>query len=186
MKGSLIEKWRSTAAGTIEVDWAAVEQELGFAVHDNLKDFYSRVLGRNGCKHTAEGVIKFDPKAFVKENVSRKDWLADIDEVNGGRAFCEFELIPLAKNGTEYVRGFFKEAFTGDWTGGNDFGHRAYIGEIILNIGQISLVFNNDTGRFEWADFGYGYFDVYEENPYGIIADSAQEFLDKFVVYQKL
>ena len=83
MKGSLIEKWRSTAAGTIEVDWAAVEQELGFAVHENLKDFYSRVLGRNGCKHTAEGVIKFDPKAFVKENVSRKDWLADIDEVNG-------------------------------------------------------------------------------------------------------
>ena len=71
MKGSLIEKWRSTAAGTIEVDWAAVEQELGFAVHENLKDFYSRVLGRNGCKHTAEGVIKFDPKAFV--NVLRTE-----------------------------------------------------------------------------------------------------------------
>ncbi len=73
-----------------------------------------------------------------------------------------------------------REAFFGDWTGGNDFGHRAYIGEIIINIGQISLVFNNDTGEFEWADFGYGYFDVYSENPYGIVADNTQEFLDKF------
>lgn len=36
-----------------------------------------------------------------------------------------------------------------DWMRGNDFGHRAYIGEISLNIGQICLIFNSDTGRFE-------------------------------------
>ena len=49
-----------------------------------------------------------------------------------------------------------------------------------INIGQITLIFNNDTGRFQWVDFGWGYCDVYEDNPYGIIADTAQEFLDKF------
>lgn len=75
---------------------------------------------------------------------------------------------------------FFQDAFFGDWTGGNDFGHHALIGELLINIGQLYITFNNDTGRFEWVDLGYGYFDVYEENPYGIIADSAQEFLDKF------
>lgn len=114
--GKLIEEWKSAAAGTVEVDWAAVEQELGFAVHENLRDYYSRVLGGKGRRCVAEGIIKFDPKAFIKENVSKKDWLADINEINGGRAFCEFELFPLAENGTEYVRGFFKEAFIGDWT----------------------------------------------------------------------
>ncbi len=180
----IIDKWKSSKAGTVNVDWAAVEKELGFALHENIKDLYSRILG--GKRSTVEGVIKFNPKAFVKENVSKEDWLSDINEVNAGRDFCEFQLYLLAKSGTEYVCGFFDDAFKGDWTGGNDFGHRAYIGEIILNIGQVSLIFNNETGRFEWIDIGYGYFDVYEENPYGIIADSAQEFLDKFVVYQKL
>ena len=185
MKGNLIEKWKSAAAGTIEIDWAAVAQAIGFAPHENLKDFYSRILGGNGRSGSVEGIIKFDPKTFVKEYVNKENWLADINEINCGRDFCEFELLPIAKNKTEYVCGFFEDAFTGDWTGGNDFGHRAYIGEIIINIGQILLIFNNDTGKFEWVDFGYGYFDVYEENPYGIIADSAQEFLDKFVLYRR-
>lgn len=83
------------------------------------------------------------------------------------------------RNG-DYVCQFVKKAFSGDWIGGNDFGHRAYIRDISLNIGQISIIFNNDTGSFEWVDFGYGYFEIYEENPYGIIADMVQEFLDKF------
>ena len=50
----------------------------------------------------------------------------------------------------------------------------AYIWEILLNIGQIPIISNSDTGKFEWAGFSYGYSDVYEENPYGIIADTAQ------------
>ena len=38
----------------------------------------------------------------------------------------------------------------------------------------------NDTGKIEWIDCGYGYFDIYEENPNGILANSIQEFLEKF------
>lgn len=185
MGQKIIDRWKSSNAGTVNIDWAAVEKSLGFALHENIKNLYSRILGGKGRRSTVEGVIKFDPKDFVKEYVSKEDWLADINEVNAGRDFCEFELYLLAGSGTEYVSSFFGDAFKGDWTGGNDFGHRAYIGEIILNIGQISIIFNNDTGRFEWVDIGYGYFEIYEENPYGIIADSAQEFLDKFVVYPR-
>ena len=70
-----------------------------------------------------------------------------------------------------------KTAFT-DWTGGNDFGHRALIGAIVTNMGDFLVLFNNDTGNVEWMDCGYGYFDVYEENPNGIIADSVDAFFD--------
>ena len=41
------------------------------------------------------------------------------------------------------------------------------------------ILFNNDTGNVEWIDCGYGYFDVYEENPNGIIANDIDEFLSK-------
>ena len=34
-----------------------------------------------------------------------------------------------------------------EWTGGNDFGHRAFIGQFYVNIGEILILFNNDTGK---------------------------------------
>lgn len=170
---SKIEDWKKTPSNTLNIDWAAVEENLGFALHAELKSFYSRITAKN-----VKGRMKYDAAELVKEYVNREDWLvgAHADFPN-----CEFELYPLENTKTDYVCQFFQNAFFGEgWTGGNDFGHRAYLGELIINIGQISLIFNNDTGRFEWVDFGYGYFDVYEENPYGIIADSAEEFLAKF------
>lgn len=168
-----IDDWKNTAPNTLNIDWAAVEKDLGFTLHDSLKDFYSRITSNKDVK----GVMKYDPKAFVKEYVNREDWLEDS---NSGFPNCEFELWALEKTDTEYVSRFFKDAFFGDWTGDNDFGHRALIGQLFLNIGQLYMTFNNDTGRFEWVDIEYGYYDVYEENPYGIVADSAREFLDKF------
>lgn len=167
----IINDWKKTAPDTLKIDWTAVEKDLSFALHDNFKDFYSRVTAKK-CK----GIMKFNPADFVKEYVNKENWL---ENSNGGFPNCEFELYPITKTDTEYLCAFFRDAFSGDWTGGNDFGHRAYIGEINLNIGQICLIVNNDTGKFEWVDMGYGYFDVYEENPYGIIADSAEEFLGK-------
>lgn len=171
-----VDNWKATKAGTIAVDWTGVENILGFQIHENLKDFYSRILAENKNTGMIDGIMKFNPGKFVKEYVNKENWLED---ANGGREFCGLSLYLLGENSNEYVCQFFKNAFFGDWTGGNNLGHRAYIGEILLNIGQISLIFNNDTGKFEWVDIGYGYYDVYEENPYGIIADSAQEFLDK-------
>ena len=173
-ENNTIEHWRLTAPNTLDIDWAGLEKALGFPLHDNFKDFYSRIT----ANVEIEGRMTFDPSKFVKEYVSAEDgWL---DEANGDRKQCEFTLLPLKETGSEHLRKLVNEAFFGEWTGGNDFGHRAYIGELILNISQISLVFNNDTGAFEWVDFEYGYYEVYEENPYGIVANSAQEFLDKF------
>ena len=170
-----IDDWKKTAPNTLSIDWAAVEEKLGFTLHDELKNLYSRITAKQ-----VKGFMRFEPKEFVKEYVNRENWL---DNANGGRPGCEFDLWSLSGVKTDRVCAFFENAFDNDpnsWTGGNDFGHRALIGELLLNIGQIYLVFNNDSGRFEWVDLEYGYFDVYEDNPYGVIADVAQEFLDKF------
>ena len=167
-----IDDWKKTAPNTLKIDWAAVEKELGFALHDTYKDLYSRITAKK-----VAGDMKFDPNDFVKEYVNEEDWLEDS---NDGAPECEFDLWSLEKTDTDFACRFFKDAFFGDWTGGNDFGHRALLGQLFLNIGQLYLVFNNDTGRFEWVDIEYGYYDDYEENPYGIVADSTQEFLDKF------
>lgn len=173
-----IKDWKNSSAGAVNVNWSAAENKLGFKLHNNLKDFYSGVLGENNRFRYARGYVVFEPEKFVKEYVNKKDWLVD---ANSDSNEAEITLFPLKQTDNEYVCDFFENAFFGDWTGGNDFGHRAYIGELYINIGQILIVLNNDTGRFEWVDFGYGYFDVYEENPYGIIADTVEEFFDKLV-----
>ena len=55
-------------------------------------------------------------------------------------------------------------------------GKRALIGTIDADVGEILLLFNNDSGVIEWNDPGYSHFEVYEENPYGIFAGNINEF----------
>jgi len=174
-----IKQLQAAAAGTIIIDWNAVEEMIGFELHDSLKDFYSRMLGSKNKYGTISGRIKYDPARFVKRYVNEENWL---ENANSDLNHAAFSLNLLTQTDVEYVADYLQDAFKGDWTGGNDFGHRAYIGEIRINIGQISLVFNNDTGEYEWVDFGYGYYDIYTDNPYGIVADNTQEFLDKFIL----
>lgn len=174
---SKIKELQKAANGTIKINWNPVEEKIGFKIHNNLKDFYSRILGDKNKSGTITGTMQFTPSEFVKKYINKDNWLED---ANDNRAYAGFILRLLKQSDDNYVPDFIQEAFFGDWTGGNDFRHRAFLGEINLNIGQISLIFNNDTGEFEWVDFGYGYFDIYTENPYGIVADTTQEFLDKF------
>lgn len=173
---SKIKELQETPGGKIEIDWNTIEEKMGFKLHNNLKDFYSRILGSKNRSGYISGTMKFNPSEFVKRYINKDNWL---DDANGTRTCAQFELYLLKQTDDNYMSEFIQGAFFGDWTGGNDFGHRAYIGEIIINIGQISLLLNNDTGEFEWADFGYGYFDIYSDNPYGVVAESTQEFLDK-------
>ncbi|SJU15488.1 Uncharacterised protein [Clostridioides difficile] len=42
---SKMKEFQKTASGKIKLDWNSVEEEIGFKLHDNLKDFYSRILG---------------------------------------------------------------------------------------------------------------------------------------------
>lgn len=170
---SKTDDWKRTAPDTLKIDWDAVGKDLGFAPHDNLKDFFSRITAKK-----VGGVMMYEPREFVKEYVNRDNWL---EGSNGSFPNCEYELWALESTDTEYVCRFLRDAFFGDWTGGNDFGHRALIGQLFINIGQLYITLNNDTGQFEWVDLGYGYFDEYTENPYGIIADGTEEFLGKFL-----
>ena len=174
-----IKQLQATAAGTITIDWNAVEKIIGFQLHDNIKNFYSRILGSKNKYGKISGRIKYDPVKFVKRYANKENWLVN---ANSDLNHAEFSLDLMTQTDVEYVSGYLQEAFKGEWTGGNDFGNRAYIGEILINIGQITLVFNNDTGEYEWVDFGYGYYDIYSDNPYGIVADNTQEFLDKFIL----
>lgn len=198
---NIVENWKNAKPGTLKLDWQEAEEAIGFKLHENFKDFYSRTLSDEGERDSLDtvkvfqmgkwveagqpyaisGIMKWSKELVKEQQNGMEGWL---DEADGGRDFCEFSLRLLSGSGSRYVSQFVKEAFCGDWTGGNDFGHRAYIGEMLLNTGEISLIFNNDTGRFEWVDFGYGYFEVYEENPYGIIAETAQELLDKITVVE--
>ena len=58
-------------------------------------------------------------------------------------------------------------------------GKRALIGSIYADVGDILLLFNNDSGAIEWNDPGYGHFEIYENNPYGIFADNIDQFYNK-------
>lgn len=166
-----INQFAATPKGNLDVDWNRVENFLGFRLHENLKDFYSRIL----CEHI-RGVVDFSEEKFIKKTGNqRNDKWFSFNECEGE---TEYKLIPL--NSLEKAEEFIKYAFE-EWTGGNDFGRRAVIGKFYCNIGDILILLNNDTGKIEWIDCEYGYFDHYEENPNGILADDVQEFLDKLI-----
>ena len=157
--------------GTIQIDWEKVEEHMGFTIHKDLKEFYSRDAGKD-----VKDVVNFAEEKFIEKTGDERNdtWFS----FNNCEGKVEYVLELLSRK-TEDAVNTIDYVFSG-WTGGNDFGHRAFIGQFYFNIGEILILFNNDTGKIEWIDCGYGYFDVYEENPKGILANSMQEFLEKF------
>ena len=176
-----INDLKSTPAGTLMIDWTPIENHLGFKLHENIKNFYSRILGGNSKWNTLEFRMKFNPLVFIKSycNPKFEGWFADPESIEEN-SYTDVTLCTLKKLDEKYLCDFFEEGFHGEWTGGNDFGHRMHLGSFYLNVGDILLIFNNDTGNFEFDDCGYGYFEVYEDNPWGIVAESTEEFLNKF------
>lgn len=164
-----IKVLKHTPKGTLNIDWDDIETRLGFKLHENIKDFYSRII----CK-SVEGTIDFTEEKFIeKTGDTRNDtWFS----FNGCEVKVGFELYPLSS--LENVAEEIDKAFN-IWIGDNDFGQRAMIGRFEFNIGDILILLNNKTGKVEWIDCGYGYFDTYEENPNGILADNITSFLDK-------
>ena len=53
------------------------------------------------------------------------------------------------------------------------------MGNFYTKIGNILILFNNETGKVEWMDCEYGYFNVYEQNPNGVLANTMDEFIEK-------
>ena len=166
-----IRDFKIKEIGTIQIDWEKIEEHMGFAIHKDLKDFYSRDAGKD-----IKDIVDFTEAKFViKTGDERNDTWFSFNSCEGK---VEYTLELLSKNPQDAIDTI--DYVFSEWTGGNDFGHRACIGQSYFNIGEILILFNNDTGKIEWIDCGYGYFDIYEENPNGILANSIQEFLEKF------
>ncbi|WP_160679791.1 hypothetical protein [Clostridium sp. C8-1-8] len=153
------------------VKWEIVENELGYEICDDVKSFFSRTSG-GYIRET----VHFKEDYFFKTTGNDKydHWIS----FNGCEGEVEVSL--NTPKSEENIESFIIKAFR-DWTGGNDFGHRILLGDFGFNIGSILILLNNNSGQVEWMDCEYGYFDVYEENPNGVVANSLQEFLDKCI-----
>lgn len=163
------EDFINTSSGSIDIDWNSVESTVKFSIHDGLKNFYSRLICNE--QYSVEGKYFLEESQFMKPiNDEYDSWISLIS----GELY--FDLYPL-KTLNNYEKSI-QLAFT-EWTGGNNMGKRALIGSINTDVGDILLLFNNDSGEIEWNDPGYGHFDVYEDNPYGIFAENIDLFYRK-------
>lgn len=166
-----LQEFLKKETGAIQIDWEKAETHMGFTIHKDLKSFYSRDAGKD-----IKGVVDFAEEKFIEKTGNERNdtWFS----FNHCKGKVEYELNLLPKKPEKMIDAI--DYIFSEWTGGNDFGHRAFLGQFYFNIGEILILFNNDTGKIEWMDCGYGYFDVYKENPNGVLANSMQEFLDKF------
>lgn len=162
----------ANSANTIKIDWANVEETVGFSIHSDLRNFYSRLICEKQRNISGDFILK-ETDFIHKTGNERFDTWFSFNECEGELGYELFPIKDIEKADTE-----IETAFT-YWTGGNDFGHRALIGTIETNMGEFLILFNNDTGNIEWIDCGYGYFEIYEKNPNGIIANSITELLTK-------
>ena len=155
---------------SIHPDWNLIESVLGFQIHNGLKNFYSKMrCDKPGC---IQGTYHLKASQFIQP--SNNEFASWIELISGD---IDYELYPLCTQ--EDDLSCIQEAFF-KWTGGFNMGRRAMIGSFFTEVGNdFLLLFNNDTGAIEWNDPGFGYFEVYEQNPYGIFANDIEEFYIK-------
>lgn len=115
----------NTSANTVKIDWLKVEEIIGFQLHYDLKNFYSRILCEEQTQKSISGNFNLiEDKLIQKTGNERFDTWFSFNECEGE---LSYELFPI-----KVLENAYKEievAFT-QWTGGNDFGHRALIGTI--------------------------------------------------------
>lgn len=170
-KNSDLKKLAETPSYKLNIDWNNIEKITGIKLHKNIKDFLSRIT----CKQI-DFLTTFNFEKFIRtpeNSVKYPQWL---DEYSG--KICQTDLEPLYS--LDNIEREIKHRFE---IGGNS--NRFYIGSLFLNIGDVAILINNGNGNIEWCDFGYGYFEIYEENPFAIMSDDVQEFLDMLVLNEK-
>ena len=159
----------NSKVGTAQFDWEEIETELGFQLNEGLKNFYSKAYER-----VIRGEINFNEADYIVPtgNDQFDKWFS-FNEIEG-----EIEIKLVAIKSQEDVQTRINNAFY-EWKGGNDFGQRFLLGNFYMDIGSVLILFNNETGKVEWMDCEYGYFDVYEQNPNGVLANNMDEFIEK-------
>jgi len=153
----------------VSIDFSNVEKNLGFNLHDDLKKFYSMAFVKY-----VRGDIKFKDKKFLVPTGNKEfdNWFS-FNRCNG-KIEVQLNLIKDESCVESTVEKAAKE-----WMGPYDFGRRFMIGDLGVKIGQILILFNNDTGAVEWLDCDYGNFGTLEKDPNGKLANSMEEFLGK-------
>lgn len=115
-------------AGTMQIDWENVEKHMGFAIHKDLKDFYSRNTGKD-----IEGTVNFVQKKFIeKTGNKRNDTWFSFNRCEGTVHYKLNLLSAKHKTFADAVDYVFSV-----WTGGNDFGHRAFLGTLSVKMGKL-------------------------------------------------
>lgn len=166
-----IKEFSLLETNKVLINWEKIEAELGFKICDDVKAFFTRIAGGY-----IEQIVDFKEDYFLKNTGNDKyDHWISFNECEG-----KVEISLITPKSEKNIENFIINAFR-EWTGGNNFGHRVLLGDFEFNIGSVLILLNNDSGQVEWMDCEYGYFDVYDENPNGVIANSLQEFLDKCV-----
>ena len=159
----------NSKVGTAQFDWEEIETELGFQLNEGLKSFYSRAYER-----IIRGEINFKEADYIVPTGNDKfDKWFSFNKIKG-KIEIKLNTIKSQEDAQTRINNAFYE-----WKGKNDFGQRFLMGNFYTKIGNILILFNNETGKVEWMDCEYGYFNVYEQNPNGVLANTMDEFIEK-------
>lgn len=143
------------------IDFSKIEEILKFSLNEDLKEFYKKT---DFCK-----LCGFLHGNQIPETETWGSWFDE--DVNVTLLGLDNE------ENDENIEKFIKSKYE-DWTGGYDFGHRIWIGNLEDNRGNILIVFNNDNGNVEWIDSEYGCFGNLNEDPNGILSSSIDELVN--------
>ena len=78
-----LRDFKNKEIGTIQIDWKKIEEHMGFAIHKDLKDFYSRDAGKD-----IKGIVNFTAGKFVVKT-------GDESALACNGVFISFPLIPV-------------------------------------------------------------------------------------------
>lgn len=178
----MIKQLINASAGSVKIDWYKIEKHLGFKIHNNVKDFYSRLVCdekfgfRGRMKFVREKFIiptgndRYDTFLFNNRNTNDCD-------AQGNDTY--YYLALLSSKDLKDLPGKFEQSFNmGIWRYIDNMGNRLYIGSLSHRAGEVCMFINNDTGMFEWA-YLQGKHSNYYDNPNGLIAYDADEFVSK-------
>lgn len=178
----MIKQLINASVGSVKIDWDKIEDYLGFTIHNNIKDFYSRIvcddkLGfKGGMKFVREKFIiltgndKYDRFLFNNGNTN------DYDAKGNDTFYC---LKLLSSKDLEDLPRKFEQLFNMEiWQHIYNMRKRVYIGYLLHKAGEISLFINNDSGVFEWAYLRDEHRNYYD-NPNGIVAYNVHNFFIK-------
>lgn len=179
----LLKKFAKTQKNTLKIEWSIIENRLGFTLHENVKEFYSRItcderLGFVCC-------IYLDPKDFVKPSgnakfdsyLRRNGNTNDMDRF-GNDVFYKLKLL----NSNDFHNSYetIYKAFNDSYLTSLNIGKCANITTLTHRFYCIDVYINNASGAYEWVLYKQNN-NSFEDTPHGLVADDFDEFVNKLI-----